>query len=219
MKIKWLGHAAFLLKADNGTRIITDPYQSGSYNGTLKYEPIKESADIVTLSHHHPDHGYPDDIIGKPRLVDKTVRDFIFADIKINGYRIFHDSVSGRQRGENTIFRFDIDDLRVCHMGDIGHLLDGELINTLKPIDVLLIPVGGTATINAAQAEKLRQQLKATITIPMHFRNEKCLFNIDPVDNFLRGKTNVVSDGNSEVKITADNLPAMPEIVVLRPAL
>ena len=104
-------------------------------------------------------------------------------------------------------------------MGDLGHMLSIEQLTEIKPVNVLMIPVGGTFTIDAVQAGEIVGQLEPELIIPMHFHNEKCLFSIDPIDNFLFGKTHVVKRENSEIEVTAANLPAVSEIVVLQPEL
>ena len=213
MKIKWLGHASFLLTSDKGTKIITDPYTVGS---GLSYGEIKESADIVTVSHEHGDHNNASTVGGKPTIVKGAVSQDI-KGIKINGFPVFHDESKGKERGTDTIYTFAIDKLKVCHLGDLGHLLSEQQAKDIGPVDVLFIPVGGFYTIDAANATKVCDQLKPKVIIPMHFKTPKCGYPIAGVDEFLKGKKSVKKETGSEIEIKA--LPAATEVRVLQPAL
>lgn len=218
MKLKWLGHASFLITSNEGYKIITDPYQSGSFGGTLRYGPIKETADVVTVSHNHVDHGYTRGISGKPQIVSRTGT-YPIDNITIKGIATAHDAQGGNLRGENVVFVINVDDLAVCHLGDLGHLLSDDQLTQIAPVNVLLIPVGGTFTIDAEEATTLMEKMNPKITIPMHYRNPRCGFNIDTVDTFLAGKTGVRKVTGSEIEISVENLPPKPQIIILEPAL
>ncbi len=213
MNIKWLGHACFLITSDGGTRIITDPYESG---GGLSYGEITESADIVTVSHDHFDHNNISAIGGSPQVVKGTVR---AEGIEFKGIPSFHDESGGKQRGKNTIFCFAVDGVKICHLGDLGHRLSGEQAMGVGAVDVLLVPVGGTYTIGAAAATAVCEKLKPKVVIPMHYKTEKCDFPIAGVEDFLQGKPDVKRLDSSEVELKTDALPQSTEIVVLKPAL
>ncbi len=218
MKARWLGHSAFLLSAADNTRIITDPYVAGSYDGALGYGSITETADGVSISHDHPDHSGQDSLPGNPKLV-KGLGEHSVGSVSIKGFQTWHDSSKGAQRGGNTVFVYQIDGLRVCHLGDLGHLLDEKTARDIGQVDVLLIPVGGFYTIDAREATKVAGQLKAKVIIPMHYKTPKLGFDIAGVEDFLSGKDNVKRIGRPEVEITKDNLPAEPEVWVLEHAL
>jgi len=213
MKIKWLGHASFLITSDAGTKIITDPYVTG---GDLSYGQIKESADIVTVSHDHADHNNVAAVQGSPKVVRGTVE---VKGIKFKGIPTYHDDAGGRQRGKNTIFCFEVDGIRVCHLGDLGHRLNDSQVAELGEIDVLLIPVGGFFTIDAKLAGQLCDRLKPKVIIPMHFKNDRCAFPIAGVDEFLRGKKEVSRLDASQVEFKAGELPPSTKVIVLKPAL
>lgn len=215
MNIKWLGHASFLITSNNGTKIITDPYVVG---GGLKYGEIDESADIVSVSHNHGDHNNIAAVKGNPQVVRQSAPVEI-KGIKINGIDTFHDSSGGQQRGENIIFCFDIDGLRVCHLGDLGHSLDNEQIDSLGKVDILLIPVGGFYTIDAEVATDISRKLAPRVIIPMHYKNERCDFPISGIDDFLKGKPDVKMVDASEVVFKSGGLPDTTQINVLQPAL
>ena len=213
MKIKWLGHASFLLTSEKGTKVITDPYTTG---GGLSYGEIKESADIVTVSHEHGDHNNAAAVGGKPVVVKGAVSQDI-KGIKIKGFQVFHDESKGKERGTVTIFTYAIDKFRVCHLGDLGHLLGEQEARDIGPVDVLFIPVGGFYTIDAANASKVCDQLKPKVVIPMHFKTPKLAYPLAGVDEFLKGKKSVKKETGNEIEVKT--LPAATEIWVLQPAL
>jgi len=213
MRIKWLGHASFLITSDSGIKIITDPYQPDE---RLKYGEINESADIVTVSHEHGDHNYVSAVRGNPEAIRGTAK---VKGIELKGIPAYHDDAGGSQRGKNTIFCFAVDGVRVCHLGDLGHPLSDKQVAELGSVDILIIPVGGSYTIDAKVAGQVCDKLKPKVIIPMHFRNDKCIFPIAGVDEFLQGKEGVSRLDISEVEFKQGELPATTKIVVLKPAL
>ena len=218
MKVKWYGHAAFLITSDEGTKIMIDPYEPGAFGGQLSYGKIGDQADIVLTSHDHADHNYTQDLPGTPQVVkgsdSKTVR-----GISIKGIPTYHDPSKGSERGANTIFTIKIDNIQLCHLGDLGHLLSEKELAEIGPVDILLIPVGGFFTIDSKEAARVAEQIKPTIVIPMHFKTEKCGFPITPVEDFLKGKTNTKRPKVSEATFDKATLPQQMEIVVLEHAL
>jgi len=213
MKITYLGHATFMIISDKGTKIITDPYGA---RPDLTYGDIRETADIVTVSHDHSDHNNVASVRGKPEVVRGTTR---VKGIEFKGIPVFHDEAKGSQRGKNTILCFDVDGVRVCHLGDIGHRLSEAQVAELGKVDVLLVPVGGYYTIDAKAATQICDAVAPTVIIPMHFKTSKCAFPIAEVDEFLRGKRNVSRMDSSEADFSREKLPAATQIVVLKPAL
>jgi L-ascorbate metabolism protein UlaG (beta-lactamase superfamily) len=218
MKIKCYGHAAFLITSNQGVKIITDPYESGAYGGQLGYGKIKDEADIVLTSHDHADHNDTKSLPGSPQIVkgsgSKTVK-----GIPIKGISTYHDPSKGSERGANTIFTLSVDGLKVCHLGDLGHTLAEKELAAIGPVDILLIPVGGYFTIDAAEATRVAEQIHPKVLIPMHFKTEKCGFPIAPVEDFLKGKPSVKRPQSSEVSFDKASLPQKMEIVVLDHAL
>lgn len=215
MKIKYFGHASFLVTTDNGTRIITDPYEPGSFDGAVMYRPIGEEADIVLVSHGHPDHNHTASVGGNPQVVDESGANNV-KGIPILGVPTYHDTSGGSERGSNIIFRFEADGLVLCHLGDIGHTLDDETTRQLKPVDILMMPVGGFFTIGSSEADSLINSLMPGLVIPMHFKTEGVDFPIAPVNDFLSGRKEVLWEEGSEIDVTAGNLPE--GVMVLNPA-
>lgn len=215
MKIKWLGHAAFMITSDTGTKIITDPYFTG---GNLSYGEIRESADVVTVSHEHSDHNNVAAVGGNPRVIRETGTTDL-KGVKIQGILGYHDAVQGRQKGKNILFCFEVDGIRVCHLGDLGHPLGDKEVKELGEVDILFIPVGGVFTIDARVAGQVCDSLKSKVIIPMHFKNDRCSYPISGIDEFLRGKSGVERLNTSEAEFKPGKLPTSTLILVLKPAL
>ncbi len=215
MKIKWFGHSAFLITSDKGTKIITDPYTP---NDQFKYKPINESADVVTVSHSHGDHSNAASIKGKPGVLKEATKQEV-KDVKISAVAAFHDGEKGTKRGSDVIFCFDVDGIRVCHCGDLGHEPDDNQAAAIGKVDILMIPVGGFFTIDAATAEKVYRKLGAHVVIPMHYKTDRTAgLPIGGVDDFIKGKPNVTKLEVSEAEFKKGALPYEPQIVVLAPA-
>lgn len=218
MKIKWCGHAAFLITSSSGTKILTDPYEPSGYDGAMGYGSVPETIDIALVSHDHPDHNFVQGLKGNPRVV-KGPGTHTEAGIAFKGIPTYHDTTKGSERGENVIFCFTVDDVRLCHLGDLGHLLDAKTASEIGTADVLMMPVGGFYTIDAQAATQVMSTLKPRLVIPMHFKTAKCGFPISTVDDFLADKTNAKQLKVSEITVTRENLPAATEIQVLTYAL
>lgn len=179
MKIKYLGHSSFLLTDNAGTSIVTDPYAP-----QVGFKMPKVEADAVTLSHQHFDHNYASAVGGNPQIFDKAAR-YKVGGVEICGVKSFHDSVQGKMRGENIIFKFRIDGLNICHLGDLGEACSPELISAILPADILLIPVGGNYTIDAQTAKTYVEKINPRYVIPMHYRTAGGTVDIDGVEKFL----------------------------------
>jgi len=218
MKVKWYGHSAFLITTAKGVKIIMDPYQSGAFGGDLRYGRITDEADIVLSSHDHDDHNYTKDIQGHFTYINKAGT-YEEKGVKIRAVPTYHDGSKGSQRGKNLIFIVEADDLKLAHAGDLGHTLDAAAVQGIGAVDILLLPVGGFFTIDSAEAARIVEDLKPRVTIPMHFKTEKCGFPIAPVEDFTRGRERVRDAGSAEVEVSKLTLPREAEIVVLDYAL
>jgi len=212
LKIKWFEQAAFLFVAEAGLRIIADPYDPA-----IGYGDIVEEADLITISHEHRDHNYIDGIKGKPQAL-RGPGSQEAKGTQFNGIDTFHDKSQGSERGPNTVFCFSLDGVKICHLGDLGHILSDRQINDIGKVDLLLIPVGGRATIDPAEASELITKMRPRIVVPMHFKTEKAGVRFAEVDNFLSDKSNVKRLGSSEFEIRKADRPTTTQIVVLEHA-
>mgnify|MGYP001062523311 CR=1 FL=1 len=209
MKIKWLGHSCFLITNNRGINILTDPYDE-----TLGYKMTKEKINIITISHEHYDHNNTMGIKGKPVVlkgaVNRDTHKIIF-----KGISSYHDSVFGKYRGNNTIFLIKSDQLALCHLGDLGHLLEAKQLEDINKVDILFIPVGGYYTLNHIQAEQVIEQIKPKIVLPMHYKTDAIKWSIDPLSIFLDRKQNIKIIGANSFDIEAQSLPEQTTIYVL----
>jgi len=179
MDITWLGHSSFLLEDSKGRKILTDPFDE-----TVGYDVYRGNPDIVTISHHHFDHGYVALLPETAKKLDSP-GSYEFDGIRITGLPSFHDKSKGSKRGKNTIFIIEADGYRICHLGDLGYVLSAKEIESLGKLDVLMIPVGGVFTIDAAEAADLAKAVGSHIVLPMHFKTPAMDFEISGVEPFL----------------------------------
>lgn len=214
MKIQYLGHSSFKLTDSAGVTIITDPYSP-----QIGFAMPKVSADAVTISHHHFDHDCAVAVDGNPQIVDRA-ENYNLNGVQINAFKSFHDNAKGKMRGENIIFKFRMDGLNVCHLGDLGEECSAELISRLLPVDVLLIPVGGNYTIDAETAQKYVQKLMPKVVIPMHYRVKDLKVDIEKLDEFtdLFNADAVKEYDGSEIELSPNDLSGNTKIIVLRRA-
>jgi L-ascorbate metabolism protein UlaG (beta-lactamase superfamily) len=208
--IRWFGHSSFEIKAEDGTTIVTDPFDKKD----VGYENPNVEADIATVSHEHPDHNKVKNLKGNPDVIKGSGRKRSH-EIEFYGMRTYHDDAMGAKRGENTVFTFEVDGLRICHLGDLGHLLDESQAEEIGKIDILFIPVGGFFTIDAKQADKVIERLKPRIIIPMHYKTPPLKYPIEPVENFIRDKSNVEKVGSTRFSLKKEDLPEEGKIVLL----
>ena len=218
MKIRYLGHAAFLITTADGRKIVTDPYEPGGFGGAIGYGPLKEAADFVTVSHQHADHNYVKMVPGNPTVISRAGEE-THDGILFRALTTHHDASRGAERGANVVRAIEADGITVCHLGDLGHTLSPEDATALGALDVLLVPVGGTFTVDAKGATAVINRLRPRIAIPMHYRTPKVSLDIAPVDGFLAGKLRVRRIEGSEIDLDKGSLPEPTEIVVLQPAL
>jgi len=211
MEITWHGHAHFRLRGREGT-VITDPtFRSGSG------APGRMAIDVVTVSHAHPAHSQVAQLGGEPMVLTGP-GEYEVKGIVITGIQTFHDAERGRKRGKNTVFRIELDDLVVCHLGDLGHVLTSDQIDQIgNNVDVLFVPVGGGGTIDASQAIEVISLLDPRLVIPMHYRVNDLDLRLDTVDRFLRemGVTGV--EAEPRLTVTRTSLPEETSVVVLQP--
>ncbi len=219
MKVRWLGHAAFLITAQDGTTILMDPYESGAYGGAVGYSPIKEAVDIVTVSHdQHEDHNYTKAAVGNAVVLKGPGKDVV-KGVTITRIATFHDKSQGKERGPNCVVCVEKESLRICHLGDLGHVLEPSQVEAIGHVDVLLVPIGGTFTIDPDEATEVVRLLTPPIVIPMHYKTPKCGFPLASVESFTKGKERVRYEKSSELAVEKETLPTQTHIVVLQHAL
>jgi L-ascorbate metabolism protein UlaG (beta-lactamase superfamily) len=216
MNIVWKGQSCFQIttqKTKSPVNIVIDPFSP-----EIGLRPPSAPADIVLVTHDHYDHNNVKAIPGQPFVVNGP-GEYEIKDVYIIGIPSFHDAVEGKEKGSNTIYVIDAEDLRVCHLGDIGQKeLTDEQLEKIGEIDILMIPVGGNFTISEKEAQKIMAQIEPKITIPMHYLIPKLKLKIEGVDKFLKSLGIKSMEPMAKLSIKKkDILPEEAKIIVLEP--
>ncbi|MDE7087682.1 MAG: MBL fold metallo-hydrolase, partial [Clostridia bacterium] len=171
----------------------------------------------VTVSHGHFDHNAIKKVCGNPVIIDKE-GSFELPGVDIDSVKSFHDECRGKKRGENVIFKFRMDGIDVCHLGDLGEVCSPDLIETVLPVNVLLIPVGGNYTIDAEMAKEYVDRIMPDVVIPMHYRTKDCKIDIDKVDEFIKLFDDDCVEEREEnfLELSRSDLTGETRIIVLR---
>jgi len=208
MDISWLGHSCFRIKGSNAT-VITDPYPPD-----LGYSLGKPTARIVTVSHQHPGHAYIQGIAGEPKIITGP-GEYEISGVLIIGMATFHDTEGGRMRGSNTVYLMEVDEVSVCHLGDLGQVLTAGQVEELENVDVLLLPVGGVSTINAPLAAKVVRQLEPKVVIPMHYKTQVLKRELEPLERFLKEIGVKQLNPQPKLSLTRSSLPDNTQVFLL----
>jgi len=206
IQIRWHGHSCF--EITNDLTIVTDPHDGKS----IGIPAPNVMGDIILVSHDHYDHNSVKSVEKEGSKVIIDGRKRTISDVEIMGVNSFHDDEQGEKRGNNIIYKFTIDGIRFCHMGDLGHNLDDETVKKIGDVDILFVPIGGTFTIDDKQAWAVVNKIKPRIIVPMHYKIGGLSLPIAGLDAFLdRAKNKVIHVGN-EIDIEKEDLPTGPEI-------
>jgi L-ascorbate metabolism protein UlaG (beta-lactamase superfamily) len=207
MEITWYGLSCFRLIDRGKASIITDPYSS-----KLGLAPLKVRGDVVTISHDAPGHNFDGGVSGRRHTLSGP------GEYEIGG--VFITGISTIEevgQTQNLLFLFDFGDITIAHLGDMSKVPTQTQTEALEQVDVLLVPVGGGKSLNAAKAAELVSMLEPSIVIPMHYKIPKLKIDLESVDRFL--KEMGVSDPGEEasLKITSGGLPEETQVVLLTP--
>lgn len=217
MIITYHGHSCFKVKGKDAT-VVMDPFHE--YVG---FDMPSLSADVVTLSHDHKDHNQASKVSGtarrkNPFIID-TPGEYEVQDVSVFGVKSYHDANQGAERGQNIIFKIYLDELHVCHLGDLGHELDEKTIKEIGAVDILMCPVGGNFTIDPKTAIKVIQSLEPSLVIPMHYKtgshDEKVFGELATAEEFLK-EYGVETQPEEKLNIDRSKLPEETEVVVLQ---
>jgi len=220
-KIYWAGQSCFQISVSNSkehsAEIVIDPFHD-----EIGVKLPSLSADILMVTHDHVDHNNIKDV--KPAtpggpFVIQGPGEYEIKEVFVQGIPAFHDDVNGKEKGQNTIYIFEAEDMRFCHLGNLGQKqLTDEQLEKIDRVDVLMIPVGGEYTIDSSSAQKVISQIDPKVVIPMHYALPKVKYKSDEVSKFLKtmGKVSVVPQDKFVVKQSTLPKEGM-EIVVLQP--
>jgi len=215
-KITWAGQSCFQISVtaskDNSSDIVIDPFDE-----KIGLKMPNFNADVLLVSHNHHDHNNIKGVKGSPFLIDNP-GEYEKNGVFVQGIDSFHDDVGGKERGRNTIYVIEAEDMRFCHLGDFGQKeLTDEQLEKIGHVDILMIPVGGTYTISSSEALKVIGQIEPKMVIPMHYALPKLKVELDGVDKFLKamGKNSIEPQDKFTIKASLLPKEGETQIVVL----
>lgn len=206
MKLKYFGHACFALSFEDATLVI-DPFDE-----TVSYAPCTQQCDAALISHDHFDHNCTACLPGKFACIC-TPGAHRCGSVRITALSCYHDPLQGALRGKNLIFLIEGEDLRIAHLGDLGHMPDEALSRQLSNVDVMLVPIGGTYTIDTPQAEALIEALKPRCAVAMHYRTADYDCKMATCDAFASDMG--AAQMPRELEISRSNLSDLPAVMIM----
>jgi L-ascorbate metabolism protein UlaG (beta-lactamase superfamily) len=209
LDVTWLGHGCFRLRGRSAA-VVTDPFPPA-----IGLKLPKLDADLVTISHEHENHSYTQ--VMRDAYEIRGPGEYEVAGVSVIGVPTFHDAQKGAKHGRNTVYLIEIDDVRVCHLGDLGHALDDAEAEAISAPDVLLVPVGGHTSINAAQAAEIVRQLEPRYVVPMHYAIPGLKLELDSLDRFLKEMAVTASEPQPKLSVQASSGEYETKVVVLEP--
>lgn len=215
MIISWYGHSCFKIqtkpkRGEGDTTIITDPFDK-----SIGLRPPQGQANIITISHiHHDDHNNTSTIKGDPFVIDST-GEFSIRGVSIKGIESFHDENKGSERGRNTIFVYESEGLRLCHLGDLGHTLTDKQLDQIGSVDIVMIPVGGKYTIGPKEAETVIGQLEPKIIIPMHYKVKGLKIDIADEKDFCKELGSCIKEDLPKLSIKKRDLDGIDNKIAI----
>lgn len=210
MEITWYGQSCFRLRS-RGLAVVTDPY--GPSTG-LRLPRL--TATVVTVSHEHEDHNHIDAVRGSPFVINGP-GEYEIEGIFVIGVSTWHDDKGGRDLGRNTAYLIEFEDLTICHLGNLGHVPTQEQVEQLSNIDVLLVPVGGHATLTGTRAAEVVGLLEPRIVVPMHYKAAGLKAQLETANRFLKEMAVESPERMDTLTVTAGNIGEETRIVLLEP--
>ena len=211
MDVTWLGHGCFRLRG-RGAAVVTDPYPPA-----IGLKLSRMDAEVVTVSHEHDNHNYTQ-VVRDGAYEIHGPGEYEVAGVSVIGVPTYHDEQKGAKHGRNTVYLIEIDDVRVCHLGDLGHKLDDFEAEAVASPDVLLVPVGGRSAINGAQAAEVVRQLEPRYVVPMHYAIPGLKIELDPLDRFLKEMGVATSEAQPKLSVQKSSVAEYEtKVVVLEP--
>jgi L-ascorbate metabolism protein UlaG (beta-lactamase superfamily) len=211
MVITWYGQSCFKIQSGE-TVIFTDPFSKET-----GLTPPRGQAHIVTVSHNHFDHNNVETLTGEP-LVVAGPGEYETKGINIRGIFSYHDDKEGKERGTNTIYVLEVEGVKICHLGDLGQKkLTDEQLEQIDEVDILLVPVGGEATIDAEEAAEIISQIEPRLVIPMHYKIPGLALKFAGVEPFLKEMGVAKKETVEKLTLKKKDLPTEgTEVVVLK---
>ena len=207
MKLKYYGHACFSLSYEGGPTLVIDPFDE-----TVTYPPCDEICDAALLSHDHFDHNHVQTLRGDFVTI-RSAGAYDVQGVRITTVDSFHDKKGGALRGKNLILRIEGGGLTIVHLGDLGHMPDEKQLEAMSGADIMLVPIGGTYTIDTPEAEALLRLIRPRHAVAMHYRTEACGFDIRGCADFAKDMSAVRMP--REIEVTRENLMRLPEVMIM----
>lgn len=201
MNINWYGQSYFKISGKNAI-VVIDPYDA-----KIGLKPARTEADIALVTHSHHDHNNLEVIKGEPIVVDGP-GEYSIKGVEIKGIASFHDKKEGKERGLNTIYTFEVDEIKMCHLGDLGQILTDDQIDKIGNVDILLVPIGGVYTIDTDEAIEVVNQIEPRMVIPMHYKVAGLNINLDNIDKFAKEMGADVKKAVAKLSIKKKELPS-----------
>jgi L-ascorbate metabolism protein UlaG (beta-lactamase superfamily) len=200
MIITWYGQSCFRLEAKEGS-VLIDPFSK-----EIGLKPPRIKDDVVLVTHQHYDHNNIEDANPEAFIIQNP-GEYENHGIAIQGIQSFHDNKEGTERGPNTIYTIKAEELNICHLGDLGHVLTDQQVEDIGDIDILIIPVGGVYTIDGKTAVEVINQIEPKIVIPMHYKVPGLTVALDGPEKFIK-ELGLTPEKVDKYKISKKLLPA-----------
>jgi len=208
MEIVWQGHSCFRIRSREAT-IVTDPCPPAS-----GYAIGKPTADIVTLSHRHDNHSYLKAVAGNPTVLDSP-GEYEISGAFVTGISTYHDDKRGEENGPNMVFIMEMEEIKICHLGDLGHTPTAAQAEEMTGVDILFVPIGGNTTLDGVRAAEVVSLLEARLVVPMHYKTEAFKGELEPPDRFLKEMGVTAHEPQPKISVTKNSLPASTQVVML----
>ena len=211
MDVTWLGHGCFRLRGRSAA-VVTDPYPPA-----IGLKLGRMDAEVLTISHEHDNHSYAQ-VVRDGAYEIRGPGEYEVAGVSVIGVPTYHDAEKGAKHGRNTVYLIEIDDVRICHLGDLGHKLEDAEAEAVASPDVLLVPVGGRDAMNGAQAAEVVRQLEPRYVVPMHYAIPGLKLELDPIDRFLKEMGVTTSEPQPKLSVQKSSVSEYEtKVVVLEP--
>ena len=208
MDVTWLGHGCFRLRGRSAA-VVTDPYPPA-----IGLRLSRMDAEVVTVSHEHDNHNFTS-VVRDGAYEIRGPGEYEVAGVSVVGVPTYHDAERGAKHGRNTVYLIEIDDVRVVHLGDLGHKLDDAEAEAVASPDVLLVGVGGRSTMNGAQAAEVVRQLEPRYVVPMHYSIPGLKLQLDPIDRFLKEMGVTASEAQPKLAVQKSSVTEYETKVVV----
>lgn len=208
MNITWYGQSCFKIQSKDIV-LVTDPFDK-----SIGLKPFQGQADIVTVSHEHHDHNNIESVRGNPFIV-RGPGEYDVKGISITGISTFHDENNGKERGKNTVYVIEVEGMKLCHLGDLGHALSDAEVEKIGQVDILFVPIGGVYTIDGAKADTIINSIEPKIVIPMHYKISGLNVKVDGVDKFAKEMGVNAKEVTPKLSIKKKDLPTGETKIVI----